>query len=242
MTPHIWAGDMIYGAYFSFAIGRARRNRNGTPSTSILSYTTALSPQRIYSFVLPITNPITHVSSCHWRRWSVFNHIKSFSSFKCLSRIGQELRQLLGEGRNCGPDRRPRDLSKHRLLPPHTPAPIWGQHISSVRGRSLQVMYETHGNWCVVFFCTHGSIFKYLVDAGALLRRSWRCKITPGSWDGSLHSIWNPSLHSSWSGSQYSQTSPGTLRKGGNGENCWQIDNQLKARRSKSHMSPRSRR
>lgn len=130
-TAHIWAGDMIYGAYFPFAIHRVRRNRNGTPSTSIPSYTTTLSPQRIYSFVLPITNPITHAGSCHWRRWSVFNHIKSFSSFKCLFRIGQELQRLPGEQRSYGPDRRPRELLYHHLLPSHTPAPIWGQHIGT---------------------------------------------------------------------------------------------------------------
>lgn len=139
-------------------------------------------------------------------------------------------------------DSRPREP----LQPRHTPGPMCDQHVSSVQGRSLQVMHEAPGNWrvvfCFVFSARTGSIFKYLVYSEALLRRSWRCKITPGSWDGSLHSIWDPSLHSWWSGSQYSQTSPGALRKGRNGEKCWQIDNQLKARRSESHMSPRRRR
>lgn len=39
------------------------------PPTSVLSYTatltTGLPAPRIYSFVLPITNPITHAGSCH---------------------------------------------------------------------------------------------------------------------------------------------------------------------------------
>lgn len=100
MTPHNWDCDVIYGAYFPFAVRRPHRNRNGTPSTSVLSYTatltTSLPAPRIYSFVLPITNPITHAGSCHWRRWSFFNHIKPFSSFKCLFRIAQKLRRLPG--------------------------------------------------------------------------------------------------------------------------------------------------
>lgn len=69
MTPHNWDCDVIYGPYFPFAVRRPRRNRNGTPSTSVLSYTatltTSLPAPRIYSFVLPITNPITHAGSCH---------------------------------------------------------------------------------------------------------------------------------------------------------------------------------